>query len=755
MRLRKLIYIAPILAFAILMDFKVAIQNTVHYVFQQRDITRAIELLNGTPIFFGPEMTGGGHLPGPLYYILLSLPLSVSKGWLSPWYFMMALAAIAALIGWNFARKQWSSEAAAIWVVLFVGSPLIVRTLLSFLNISFIFPFAIAAFAAFFIALVGETESKRRRALFIGAFLTGLCIQLHFSVITFFIAFLLAQSVAPVLGVQRMASADLLKGIGLLLAPLVPYFAFQLAGGTWGQLPFFAGEAKDALPSLWLLMRTALNFPVEDLLASTIAKLIETLPWPLLPLALALWLVPIRQVAEPERSGQRQGRSLVFLTLIAAVPFSYWTFATIGIRYAVVFNLAALFLTAYLFKRASESPRRLLTYVIAGAALLFLAVGYYDLYVEGQSVLYDYIRLLLALCSAVVMLAIVSPRRWYKHKMLLLAVLLTSALGFLQSEFGRSRHFYPEPRLMPRVSRWVEIWRNIYRETGWSYPEAMSRVYFINHHLERDGQMTYKAVSRRVEPQPAAELPDGFFVSALEEVNFRGFKLPQIRNWLLEQNIPPEIKQAIESNRIELQKPYASDILIVPYKTAKAGVLAPYFHNNGQGYFASPEDRLLSRVREPEGVKILGDGRVLFKWNECPSRHPFCSTGAIVTTEPSVAGRMGVSVQVVGSALSQSSPWISPSWTQAWIRPYLKVRCHGREFRFPLAESIGYLRRYSALPNHVLLWGNNSILAPYHRRFEISCARNISQVTIGRAGSEVEMLHEVRQLPEAELSVHL
>lgn len=749
MKLRRLIYLAPLIAFVIVIDFKTAIQNTVHYVFQQRDMLRALELLGGTPIFFGPEMTGGGNLPGPFYYVLLSFPLAISKGWLGPWCLMMILAAATALIGWNFARRIWSSEAAAIWVILFVSSPLIVRTLLSFLNISFIFPFAVGAFIALFLALVSESESSRRRMYNIGSLLTGLAIQLHFSVITFWLGFLLAQGLASPLQVKRLSGADLAKGCIYLLAPLLPYFAFLIAGGTWGQRPFFAGEAKDALPSLWLLMQTALDFPIEKLLTSFLTKLVETIPWPILPLVLSIWMVPIRQDANPAPRN-KLGRPLFFLTMIAAVPFSYWTFATIGIRYAVVFNLATLFLTAYLFKQVSEYPRRLFTYVITSAVVLFLAVGYYDLYVDGGSVLYDYIRLLLTLCAAVVMLAIVSPKRWHQHKTLVLAVLLSCALAFLQGEYGRSRHFYSEPRLMPKVSRWVEIWRNIYRETGWTYEEAMARTYFVNHHLERDGHMTYKAVVRRVEPQPAPEVPDGFIISAIETMDFRGFKLPQIRKWLSEQNIPPEIKKGIELGEIELQKPYASELLIVPYKTKKAP-----FHNNGQGYFARPEDTLLSRVREREGVKILADGRIIFKWNECPSADPYCSTGAIVTTEASTAGRAAITVQVVGSALSQSSPWISPSWTQAWIQPYVEVRCRGREFRFPLAESIGYMRRYSALPEHVLLWGNNSILAPYRRRFEFECGKNLSQVTIGRAGSEVEMLHEVRQLPAAELSVHL
>src|SRR4051812_7452942 len=43
-------------------------------VFQARDLDRASLLTHGQFIFFGPEVTGGGNLPGPFYYVLLAIP---------------------------------------------------------------------------------------------------------------------------------------------------------------------------------------------------------------------------------------------------------------------------------------------------------------------------------------------------------------------------------------------------------------------------------------------------------------------------------------------------------------------------------------------------------------------------------------------------------------------------------------------------------------------------------------------------------
>ncbi len=744
---RLLLFIAPVVVFLTAFDWPSVFQRTAHFVFQNRDMARAFELLNGTPIFFGPEMTGGGHLPGPLYYFLLAPPLALHPTWVAAWYMMMVLTGAGLVFGWSFMRARCDAASAAVWLILILSSPIILRNLLSFLNISFVLPFAVAAFALLYWALVAERASDRRRSYFYGALLTGLAVQLHFSAIAFLAGFWLAQPFAPWLRARRLSLKDLAIGLACFLIPLLPYFAFLTGGSKWGQMPFYAGEAMNALPSLWLLVQTAASeFPPDKLLNSFMQKVVETVSWPLLPIGLAFWLVP--------KTGRL--RSLLFLTLIAFVPFFYWTFATIGIRYAVVFNIAMTFLTAHLFFLLSRSPRRLEVFVYCAALILLLAVFYYGLYVEEPIIDRDYVRIFLTVGSVLLAFGLAAGRTWSQERWLMAAIAVAAGLALMQGEFGRARHFYPEPRLMPRSSRWAEVWRYVIPTTGWSYEEAMSRMYFVNQHLERDGFMTFSAVARRVKPRAAVSAPpDGFFVVIDETVNFETFKLVDIKNWLLLQNIPTEIKEALKAGHLRLSERYASDFLLVPYHIEGRGPFTRSFHNNGQGYLSSESDRLLENVTEREGVRILPDGRLIFKWNECESRHSYCSTGAIVKVEPGSSGRRAVSVQIAGSSISQSSPWISPSWTQAWIKPYMEVRCRGVNHRFPLAESVGYLRKYSALPNHVLLWGNNSILAPFAQRFEFPCTADPSQITVGREGSEVERLHDVLKLPGARLSIHL
>ena len=51
--------------FYLAIDIELSRQLIDFFIFQARDIDRAMRLLAGQPLFFGPEMTGGGNLPGP------------------------------------------------------------------------------------------------------------------------------------------------------------------------------------------------------------------------------------------------------------------------------------------------------------------------------------------------------------------------------------------------------------------------------------------------------------------------------------------------------------------------------------------------------------------------------------------------------------------------------------------------------------------------------------------------------------------
>ena len=73
-------------------------------IYQIRDLDRAAAIMKGLPIFFGPETSGGGHLPGPLYYYLSAVPPLHFGGWQGVWELLLAVTALAIAGLWIYVR---------------------------------------------------------------------------------------------------------------------------------------------------------------------------------------------------------------------------------------------------------------------------------------------------------------------------------------------------------------------------------------------------------------------------------------------------------------------------------------------------------------------------------------------------------------------------------------------------------------------------------------------------------------------------
>src|SRR6185437_17006601 len=117
---------------------------------------------------------------------------------------------------------------------------------------------------------------------------------------------------------------------------------------------------------------------------------------------------------------------------------------------------------------------------------------------------------------------------------------------------------------------------------------------------------------------------------------------------------------------------------------------------------------------EPEPAAPPGAATSLFRFNDCPGRHPWCEIVAEVRISPEKTGRRTVSVVLKGDAISQASEWVSLDWVQALQRPYFTASCAGKEKRVLLAEALGPEPDGRKSMNH-------SILGPYERTFHVDC----------------------------------
>jgi hypothetical protein len=87
------------------------------FIYQARDLFRIDEIIQGTPIFYGPEMFGGGHLPGPFYYLMYLLPYHYGGiEAVASWHYIYYSIAVSVLC--NFAYKRWGRISALIILIL-------------------------------------------------------------------------------------------------------------------------------------------------------------------------------------------------------------------------------------------------------------------------------------------------------------------------------------------------------------------------------------------------------------------------------------------------------------------------------------------------------------------------------------------------------------------------------------------------------------------------------------------------------------
>jgi hypothetical protein len=312
-------------------------------------------------------------------------------------------------------------------------------------------------------------------------------------------------------------------------------------------------------------------------------------------------------------------------------------------------------------------------------------------------------------------------------------------------------------KIVPRfhLSDYQKLWNFVYSDTGWDFDTAMRHIYFVNLRLDEDPRPVYEDVMQKNwEVTPSRHAADGYFVLNAKFLNSRNEPF-DYRDFLLKQRIPPEIRAALEKGEIKFKRPHFHGAVLLPFRLSATANLPRQFHDLGEGYVRSAASRKLDLMTELEGAKTLADGTHMFKWNACPGHHPFCSTGAIVALNAGARGHYRLNVEVVGSAISQNSPWISPSWTEAWVRPYVEVKCGTQNKRFNLFSSIGLMREYGSNEYNELLQANNSVVAPLRREFEFDCPSTPTELAVGREATVVEKLMESVNLPGQRLNLSL
>lgn len=700
MRLRGYLAAGALFVVALASFYRLADQS-LFSVFLARDLARARLWLAGQPFMPGPELTGGGYLPGPFFYLLLA-PLAAaydlfSLTWRSiPFYVSVFMAASIAL-SWLRAKRRWGAPTALLAVAMLVTSDNLARMTVRAFNPSFLPLFHLAAiFGLLEVFCFEEDALRRRRAWLIVCALLGLTLQLHLSTLTLVAGAVGLQILARRLGSTPLPGRELALGAIAFAIPSLPYLAWALLRpGGGAEAPFPAQSISGGVGLLLSPLKADWSAFFSEDFPRKVTQ-IFVLDSPLGGLcAIALpWLLASKKLRSAP--GPRWRRSAQILALLFAVSFAL-TFTvsylgTIRGRYLVTTHLLLNLLLA-----VTAAP-------LALAALRALAGG-----------------------------------RLAERAPILAAAPLLLLIGI----WGATDHEVSIQGIEgTRASDLANALGHIRERTGWDYDELRRRLVSMDLGMHVDHSILYQDLVRsearagRRAPLPP-QSPDGYFLFT-SRPQFDDYSPRHWRMWLQARPVAPEIAEALTSPALMLGAPLDfGSLKLLPYRVHAPEVLPRHLGNLGYAYQSVPDGELLAGHGRT-GVSELAPDRVLFRWNPCHRAECVIALVAEIRDGTLIA-------RLIGAPLSELNGVYRPEWTQELRGVFVELGCGPRKERRSVA-------RLAGLPtfSEDYLEATPTLLAPLTREFALPCEPD--RIDAGFEGARVFSMGKVSALPGSTLT---
>lgn len=703
---------------------------TVPTFYQARDIHRAAEWWNN-PVLHGPEFTYGGYIPGPLYYILASIPIELGGGWWTLTLIRLTLAALAGYVIWYVARYFWG-ELAGFWSwLLYLNSTSVRRNSIPDWNASYQqFFSALCVLLAFFV-WIHRKPSKRSTYWYLFCLVCSLGCQIHFSM-SFHIALaIFIQLLGPFFGLPRLKPLTFFAGILLFLMPMGPFLIWSLKNSQIGFVTTvyerFLGHANLYVPSptattliynflkgAWTTFGSS-NFFFLFSISTAVAGFVS----------IGLNYKKYKKYLLPQNQTKLLILGLTFLlgtgSIFCTYPYMnrYLFHMHLFIIISVGCFCAALF--KIFFKDSSKGGE---FSVFAGwIALIGLVFGELSLIDIKMALL-----LVIGIVSVLVLFAL--RARVSNTTTSIRAIYLVSvAAAFGLSAFSLERVTYlelegPVPfnakgriyaHTTARAIRWACT--TIKQSTGWTSDDIVERLATIKIKETLDFSEICKSTDQiSLDPALRAKnVPSGYLFFR-ERPGFKDNKA-EIFNWIAEQNLPIELKTDIVSHEITLDDPiFDFGVVLVPYRILNGSNAIQNFHNRAR----SPRlDRLDQFLIENDrtthsGVNVnttiqLSKNRYLLIWSLCENIHSgYCRIAVMFD----LANNKDGSVEFLGSPLNLGNNSLGPVSVQ-WVDSKLQISCGKMgTYQIPLLSKIG---NADSIPK------NDMFMAPMRVRFQNPC----------------------------------
>lgn len=641
-----------------------------YYIYQARDLDRARLLWEGKPIWLGPEINGGGRLPGPFYYWLLAPLWGLTKSWVALWYISQAFAAcsFAALALYFGKMRGWIFSGFAL--LFCFAHPVLPNIQLRFINPSFLWPFAVAALILYLKLWDEAPRSRGRlRTAFLLTLMTALGMQFHLqmSVFLMVLPFILltwwkAERKIDFRAYGALAAGLLLAFLPFLFAAFFPQHPWvssaqglAASSGEWGKV------ASDFSRTFWRELNTGSE--------SVLGPIIRFLRITHFPALLIFFAFGARLAS--------WGRRTLLLALLASPAVFYYMLLEGRGRYALVFTLAMMVVWGELAVSASKAWSGKKAWTLWSLLLLSEALLHY---LEGGLLLSLSLTLLAGPALAFFWL-------WRAGKN---AAGWAMAAGWCVVPFAILAYVaaYSQTVYYPNFNASIEAGHYLREHTSWSHREARERVFFI----DAFNQITPRHIWEKILPESRPAIrseADGYFF-------FRSIKRLRRLRHVDAENFPEIARQghfgsvlqkAILGGHLYFGSPiYLKEMTFLPYKLKDADAFPLNYHNLGYSYEVDEASREMQASGVGTGVFPAASGGHWWKWNGCPAGRTYCDVGVRIRRN-----QRGLEIMIAGEPLSVPSINTIPDWTVTLVKPWVEAECVGnKRVRRLLIDKVGY-----------------------------------------------------------------
>lgn len=703
-------------------------------IFQERDIERARKLVEGNLIFFGPEMFGGGHLPGGFYYFLLSIPHFLGFDWSVCWHLMIFLLSVGIGLSWIFTVSIFGYYSAIILITLLFNSSTIIVVERLFYNPSFLPFFTICSIIGLCLTFSKIPVSKKRYWI-ATCFLLGLAIQIHFNAFFILLSGIFLQMIANRIKIVQMNKSHFFTGLIIFVLTLLPYFLSNILGKygiTIGQqTPLSSGSSFNAPMTLIShFLHGLLNLSPELILRNVMFQLQPEVLLCLLILPLGCLIFSHVYRRHHATAAQQEAKHHdIFIILIIIAVFNvlpqllFFSFVGLDVAYYTI-NVAfiiAFIASAMSVNGLTERQKGTYYYLIFACLVIialykfFMGPEYNPKAIFEISTIY-YVVIFMMLAGIMIL-----KKQSYTT---IVPVIFMLCLPNISLKYNLRL----PPDLSDRTSKMINIddiksiSRHIINETCWDFPTARKKIMRMNILSELGLREIYLKELKYNTYCKTGQNPDGYIMTVLDNSENKT-KIEEFpHEWLLSKQ-HHIIHEYMMNDNLRVRKPvFFNNAVLLEYDLKNSETHNSLsIQNIGYSYEENEMDNYFRKYSP--GVSQIRKGIYFIHWNNCPEHEEQCSIGFLLDLNGHDYTRNIMKVSIIGPSLATPSICLIPDWSTMLISPYITFICDGKQYKKKLAKRLGGVLES--------IHNSDLISAPFETHVVNPCKDDTCQITVG------------------------